>query len=215
MCQVETKNNKVDVGYLILLISCVLITIGCYLFNMFGISSYKENVVTLQKQIDDLNNQIVQQQELNAEKDSVVVYETTGVDGRWVQTNTLVIERFCKEAFTWYSYDEYTDARNTMINDYGIAEDSYFMNTFFPDMTPTELYDGTVENIIDDNGINCMFEDMQVYLTEINEDTYSYITFVDFSSRSLNDYESKSTACLMCDVTETGEISNISAYVAY
>lgn len=208
------KKQRIDFRYVLVMLGMLLIFIAGLLFYFMGSHSKELTLSKMQADIDTLNTQIAQQKVLNDEKDTNIVYSTTGIDGSKVQADTWEIEALCDTAFTWYSYADYINARNTLMERYHVSEDSYFMTTFFPEMTPYEK-DGQTVNEIDDMSINCSFESVETYLSGMDGDTYSYIFFVRFSSRSENDFESVSTAVVMCDADASHNLSNIRAFVAY
>ena len=207
--------QKMDVRYLFVLLGCVVFCIGCFLFYQFGGSSNQNDLFELQARVDELNQQIVDQREANNLKDTVVVYETTGIDGTKVNSDMQAIELLCDEIFTWYSYADYVLDRNLLLTEYAVDPESEFMQSFFLEVPEILEDDGTSRNDIDENNINCSYEGCDVYLNNMFDNSYSYIVFVDFSSRSVNDYESVSTACLFCTVDSAGNIFDLSAYVAY
>ena len=207
--------QKMDVRYLFVLLGCVIFCIGCFLFYQFGGSSNQNDLFELQARVDELNQQIVDQQEANNLKDTVVIYETTGIDGTKVNSNMQAIDLLCNEIFTWHSYADYVSDRSLLLTEYEVDPESEFMQSFFPEVPEILEDDGTSRNDIDENNINCSYEGCEVYLNNMFDDSYSYVVFVDFSSRSVNDYESVSTACLFCTVDSSGNIFDLSAYVAY
>lgn len=207
--------QKMDVRYLFVLLGCVVFCIGCFLFCQFGGSSNQDDLFELQARVDELNQQIVDQREANNLKDTVVIYETTGIDGTKVNSDMQAIELLCGEIFTWYSYADYVLDRSLLLTEYAVDPESAFMQSFFPEVPEILEDDGTSRNDIDENNINCSYEGCEVYLNNMFDNSYSYIVFVDFSSRSVNDYESVSTACLFCTVDSAGNIFDLSAYVAY
>lgn len=207
--------QKMDVRYLFVLLGCVVFCIGCFLFYQFGGSSNQNDLFELQARVDELNQQIVDQQEANNLKDTVVIYETTGIDGTKVNSDMQAIDLLCNEIFTWHSYADYVSDRSLLLTEYEVDPESEFMQSFFPEVPEILEDDGTSRNDIDENNINCSYEGCEVYLNNMFDDSYSYVVFVDFSSRSVNDYESVSTACLFCTVDSSGNIFDLSAYVAY
>ena len=207
--------QKMDVRYLFVLLGCVIFCIGCFLFYQFGGSSNQDDLFELQARVDELNQQIVDQQEANNLKDTVVIYETTGIDGTKVNSDMQTIDLLCNEIFTWHSYADYVSDRSLLLTEYEVDPESEFMQSFFPEVPEILEDDGTSRNDIDENNINCSYEGCEVYLNNMFDDSYSYVVFVDFSSRSVNDYESVSTACLFCTVDSSGNIFDLSAHVAY
>lgn len=210
------KKQRIDFRYVMVMLGTLLFfCVGLFFYTM-GHRGQEIQLQQLQTDIDTLNTNIANQQKLNDEKDINIVYSTTGIDGSRVQSDTWGIESLCDVAFTWSDYADYINSRNTLLEKYDIAEDSYFMTTFFPEMSPYES-GGVMVNDIDELSINCLFEKVEVYLSGIDvvNDVYSYIAFVQFSSRSENDFEAVSTAVIMCDADANHNLSNIRAFVAY
>ena len=210
------KKQRIDFRYILVMLGTLLFFCGGLFFYMMGHHGQESQLQQLQAEIDTLNVSIANQRKLNDEKDISIVYSTTGIDGSRVQSDTWAIESLCDVAFTWSDYADYVNSRNTLLNEYDIAEDSYFMTTFFPEMSPYES-GGEMVNDIDELSINCLFEDVEVYLSgvDVGNSVYTYIFFVQFSSRSANDFEAVSTAVLMCDADASHNLSNIKAFVAY
>lgn len=208
------KTQRIDIRYVLVMVVLLLFCVSGVLFYFMGGHGKEVQLQQLQSSIDDLNVQIAEQKDLNNEKDMNVVYSTTGINGAKVQADGWEIESLCDTAFTWSSYADYIKARDTLIDRYGVPEDSYFMTTFFPELSPYES-DGQMVNDIDDMGINCSFEKVDTYLSGMDGDTYSYICFVQFSSRSENDYEAVSKAVVMCSADASHNLSDVRAFVAY
>ena len=112
--------QKMDVRYLFVLLGCVVFCIGCFLFYQFGGLSNQNDLFELQARVDELNQQIVDQREANNLKDTVVIYETTGIDGTKVNSDMQAIELLCDEIFTWYSYADYVLDRNLLLTEYAV-----------------------------------------------------------------------------------------------
>lgn len=147
--------------------------------------------------------------------------EVTGYDDSRVRSNKSDAEAFFRTIFDWADYDEYDENRKYALEQ-GIAEDSPFMTTFFPDVVQTDE-SGNQTILYDDDGyaLNMSYEGMPEFsVTNISADgVYSYIALVTTSTEA--EYETtdgtKKTAdtaeCVLTfDMDEDGNMTNLMGY---
>ena len=118
----------------------------------------------------------------------------TGLDDEVVKADRETAEAFFKPAFSWSSGEDYDNAR--ALYSRALGEDSSFVTLFMPENIKVDQY-----NYVDQTNANSTFTGMKMYPIGIDGDGYTYMGFVDFSSRSAGlDGESGGTAAIMFTV---------------
>lgn len=161
----------------------------------------------------ELQNRIDQLSVENNTEITKVKAQANGIDADRVETDDRVAEELMETVFTWKSYDEYNEIRNTLMNKYQLSNDSSFMQTFMPEIY-NEVLDGKNYNRIDVGGYNISFNDMTSYVVSIDENTkvYEYFTIVDVTSKSENGGSSDYSLALQYKVTDGEQIMNLTGY---
>ena len=161
----------------------------------------------------ELQNRIDQLSVENNTEITKVKAQANGIDADRVETDDRVAEELMETVFTWKSYDEYNEIRNTLMNKYQLSNDSSFMQTFMPEIY-NEVLDGKNYNRIDVGGYNISFNGMTSYVVSIDEDTkvYEYFTIVDVTSKSENGGSSDYSLALQYKVTDGEQIMNLTGY---
>lgn len=166
----------------------------------------QDEKVELQNRIDQLSVE-------NNTQITKVKAQVNGIDVNRVENDDKVAEELMETVFTWKSYDEYNEIRNTLMNKYQLSNDSSFMQTFMPEIY-NEVLDGKNYNRIDVGGYNISFNDMTSYVVSIDENTkvYEYFTIVDVTSKSENGGSSDYSLALQYKVTDGEQIMNLTGY---
>ena len=166
----------------------------------------QDEKVELQNRIDQLSVE-------NNTQITKVKAQANGIDVNRVENDDKVAEELMETVFTWKSYDEYNEIRNTLMNKYQLSNDSSFMQTFMPEIY-NEVLDGKNYNRIDVGGYNISFNDMTSYVVSIDENTkvYEYFTIVDVTSKSENGGSSDYSLALQYKVTDGEQIMNLTGY---
>ena len=161
----------------------------------------------------ELQNRIDQLSVENNTQITKVKAQANGIDVNRVETDDRVAEELMETVFTWKSYDEYNEIRNTLMNKYQLSNDSSFMQTFMPEIY-NEVLDGKNYNRIDVGGYNISFNDMTSYVVSIDENTkvYEYFTIVDVTSKSENGGSIDYSLALQYKVTDSEQIMNLNGY---
>ena len=161
----------------------------------------------------ELQNRIDQLSVENNTEITKVKAQANGIDADRVETDDRVAEELMETVFTWKSYDEYNEIRNTLMNKYQLSNDSSFMQTFMPEIY-NEVLDGKNYNRIDVGGYNISFNGMTSYVVSIDENTkvYEYFTIVDVTSKSENGGSSDYSLALQYKVTDSEQIMNLTGY---
>ena len=166
----------------------------------------QDEKVELQNRIDQLSVE-------NNTQITKVKAQANGIDVNRVENDDRVAEELMETVFTWKSYDEYNEIRDTLMNKYQLSNDSSFMQTFMPEIY-NEVLDGKNYNRIDVGGYNISFNGMTSYVVSIDENTkvYEYFTIVDVTSKSENGGSSDYSLALQYKVTDGEQIMNLTGY---
>ena len=166
----------------------------------------QDEKVELQNRIDQLSVE-------NNTQITKVKAQANGIDVNRVENDDKVAEELMEMVFTWKSYDEYNEIRNTLMNKYQLSNDSSFMQTFMPEIY-NEVLDGKNYNRIDVGGYNISFNNMTSYVVSIDENTkvYEYFTIVDVTSKSENGGSIDYSLALQYKVTDSEQIMNLNGY---
>ena len=116
----------------------------------------------------ELNNtkeqiRVLSEQAKQAEADRQSVASIVDLDR--LANDKAIMEALFKKMFTWKSYDEYMQARKSVMADLKIPEDanSSFINTLLPALKDKVDGNGKHYNLIDTDGLNLQFELLTVY----------------------------------------------------
>ena len=175
--------------------------------------SQSRSLLAQQDEKIELQNRIDQLSVENNTQITKVKAQANGIDVNPVENDDKVAEELMETLFTWKSYDEYNEIRNTLMNKYQLSNDSSFMQTFMPEIY-NEVLDGKNYNRIDVGGYNISFNDMTSYVVSIDENTkvYEYFTIVDVTSKSENGGSIDYSLALQYKVTDGEQIMNLTGY---
>lgn len=175
--------------------------------------SQSRSLLAQQDEKVELQNRIDQLSVENNTQITKVKAQANGIDVNRVENDDKVAEELMETVFTWKSYDEYNEIRNTLMNKYQLSNDSSFMQTFMPEIY-NEVLDGKNYNRIDVGGYNISFNNMTSYVVSIDEKTkvYEYFTIVDVTSKSENGGSIDYSLALQYKVTDSEQIMNLNGY---
>ena len=175
--------------------------------------SQSRSLLAQQDEKVELQNRIDQLSVENNTQITKVKAQANGIDVNRVENDDRVAEELMETVFTWKSYDEYNEIRDTLMNKYQLSNDSSFMQTFMPEIY-NEVLDGKNYNRIDVGGYNISFNGMTSYVVSIDENTkvYEYFTIVDVTSKSENGGSSDYSLALQYKVTDGEQIMNLTGY---
>ena len=177
------------------------------------ISINNGNVSNQEARIAELENQIsLAEVGLDKEREAVVK-EATGVDANRKARDERYMRDIVSTATTWSDFQAYQTARRTIINDYGIAEDSDFMQVFMPDPSQYENSEGESTNEIDSNKLNMSFDSMETYVSDIVGEKYSYVSIARIKTRSLDQDATADTYDIILYTTnEDGSLDSMTVH---
>ena len=170
---------------------------------------------TLASQQSEIATLTQQKQEASDKRTSevnTVTKNSFGLDISRVATDDRLVSQIIKTATTWSDSESYTNARNTLRDEYKIAEDSYLLTTFMPKSENMPLgQDGKMINNIDAYGLNMTYVNMHSYVVGIDNGVYSYFTVVDVLSKDAQGHSGEGTIIFTYDVDANGTVSNMVA----
>lgn len=143
---------------------------------------------------------------------NTVTKNSFGLDISRVATDDRLVSQIIKTATTWSDLESYTNARNTLRDEYKIADDSQMLTTFMPEVQDMALGQGGKKiNNIDAYGLNMTYVTMHSYVVGIDNGVYSYFTVVDVLSKDAQGHSGEGTIIFTYDVDANGTVSNMIA----
>lgn len=170
---------------------------------------------TLASQQSEIATLTQQKQEASDKRTSevnTVTKNSFGLDTSRVATDDRLASQIIKTATTWSDSESYTNARNTLRDDYKIADDSQMLTTFMPEVQDMALGQGGKKiNTIDAYGLNMTYVNMHSYVVGIDNGVYSYFTVVDVLSKDAQGHTGEGNIIFTYDVDANGAVSNMVA----
>lgn len=165
-----------------------------------------------QSEIATLTQQKQEASDKRASDVNTVTKNSFGLDTSRVATDDRLASQIIKTATTWSDSESYTNARNTLRDEYKIAEDSYLLTAFMPKSESMPLgQDGKMINTIDAYGLNMTYVNMHSYVVGIDNGVYSYFTVVDVLSKDVQGHSGEGAIIFTYDVDANGTVSNMVA----
>lgn len=165
-----------------------------------------------QSEIATLTQQKQEASDKRASEVNTVTKNSFGLDTSRVATDDRLVSQIIKTATTWSDSESYTNARNTLRDEYKIAEDSYLLTTFMPEVQDMALGQGGKKiNTIDAYGLNMTYVNMHSYVVGIDNGVYSYFTVVDVLSKDAQGHTGEGNIIFTYDVDANGAVSNMVA----
>lgn len=170
-----------------------------------ALASQQSEIATLMRQKQEASDK-------RASEVNTVTKNSFGLDISRVAADDRLASQIIKTATTWSDSESYTNARNTLRDDYKIAEDSYLLTTFMPKSESMPLgQGGKMINNIDAYGLNMTYVNMHSYVVNIDNGVYSYFTVVDVLSKDAQGHSGEGTIIFTYDVDANGTVSNMVA----
>lgn len=165
-----------------------------------------------QSEIAALTQQKQEASDKRTSEVNTVTKNSFGLDTSRVATDDRLASQIIKTATTWSDSESYDKARNTLRDDYKIAEDSYLLTTFMPKSENMPLgQGGKMINNIDAYGLNMTYVNMHSYVVGIDNGVYSYFTVVDVLSKDAQGHTGEGNIIFTYDVDANGTVSNMVA----
>lgn len=165
-----------------------------------------------QSEIAALTQQRQEASDKRTSEVNTVTKNSFGLDISRVATDDRLASQIIKTATTWSDSESYTNARNTLRDEYKIAEDSYLLTTFMPKSESMPLgQGGKMINNIDAYGLNMTYVNMHSYVVGIDNGVYSYFTVVDVLSKDAQGHTGDGNIIFTYDIDANGTVSNMVA----
>lgn len=192
------------------------VSIGVMLLGIvtFVVTDMQRSAVlsSQQSEIAALTQQRQEASDKRASEVNTVTKHSFGLDTSRVATDDRLVSQIIKTATTWSDSESYTNARNTLRDEYKIAEDSYLLTTFMPKSESMPLgQGGKMINTIDAYGLNMTYVNMHSYVVNIDNGVYSYFTVVDVLSKDAQGHTGEGHIIFTYDVDANGTVSNMIA----
>lgn len=193
-----------------------IVSIGVMLLGIvtFVVTDMQRSSVlaSQQSEIATLTHQKQEASDKRASEVNTVTKNSFGLDISRVATDDRLASQIIKTATTWSDSESYTNARNTLRDDYKIADDSQMLTTFMPEVQDMALGQGGKKiNTIDAYGLNMTYVNMHSYVVGIDNGVYSYFTVVDVLSKDAQGHSGEGNIIFTYDVDANGTVSNMVA----
>lgn len=118
--------------------------------------------------------------DVSASRASVLKVATDGVDIEARSGDDKIVHELMETATTWSGIEDYLAKRSTVISDYGIPEESQFMEVFMPgEMQGVARTAPSGEtHYAFDSKVSSNFDSLDTYVVAVNGDVYSYFAVV-------------------------------------
>ena len=192
----------------------VVITLTGAITNA-SVSRQSKAIEEQENQIYDLQNQLDIKSQTASAGQTQLVLDTTGLSEERKATDDAIAEAFAKRVLTWDNGKDYDAMREEIKSEYDLTEDSDFMQVFLHKYNNPVQPNGETIYYIDELGINCQFESLESYVTNLQKDQnglYSYFAFVRFSSSDKGGNEGFATVIMTYDIDADGNLTNIHGY---
>ena len=183
----------------------ILITSVVAYFSTTG--KYEESLYKQEMEIHSLEKQLEAQKEITQTAKDELIESSMGLQTLRVDSDNKTVEAFMDYVLTWDDGASYDAMRNDLLQSHGPVSNDNFFEIFLPENVSDNLY-----NYIDVFNLNSRFESLESYVTQISPNTYSYFSFVTFSSRDKNGTEGISKVICTYDVDSDNNILNLDAY---
>lgn len=190
---------------------CLLVLFFVGFMMLGSVQAMRDTQEKNNAEIIDLQNRLAVSQKQTTDDTTTVISEETGSDSERIAADSRMAEQFMRTVFSWETDDEYRSARETIMKDYSLTEDSSFMKEFMPDMTVTSR-DGTEYLPIDILKLNASFDKIDVRFVNVAGDTYSYFCTVKWYVRGSFGTSESTDSMFLFDTDAEGNIKNLEAY---
>ena len=192
------------------------VSIGVMLLGIvtFVVTDMQRSAVlsSQQSEIAALTQQRQEASDKRTSEVNTVTKNSFGLDTSRVATDDRLVSQIIKTATTWSDSESYTNARNTLRDEYKLADESQMLTTFMPEVQDMALGQGGKKiNTIDAYGLNMQYVKMHSYVVGIDNGVYSYFTVVDVLSKDAQGHTGEGTIIFTYDVDANGTVSNMIA----
>lgn len=181
-----------------------------------GINNSREDALASQQsEMLALQGQLTMSQDEVAQNQSEAIrVATDGMDTAHKADDDAVVTELMKQSLTWSGLAQYLKQRDQVMEEYGFASDSQFMQVFMPGEK-----EGVVRTAPSGKTYSAFEKDMQStfsslnsYVTAINGEVYSYFAVVELRVASGSGAASETAYVSMAYDMIDGQIANLDAY---
>lgn len=185
-------------------IVAIVVTVAVWAVTSAVYSNAVNERMKAQETLDGVQAEVQVVEDSNKAKHRVETAEAQGVSLDRIDKDASRFEAVLRDMCSWNSYDEYMAVRDKMISEYGIAEDSWVMTKFMPEVVDDERYGNTIDN----HQYNMSFEECDVRCVSVNGDVYSYFVQAWVSS-GISDSRATSMCAFTFDTKPDGSLVNV------
>lgn len=172
------------------------------------LEAQRGEVFSLERELTRVSNEAV---ELEAE----ISEDVLGVDPARVEDDEQVLREMLNTALTWDSHESYEQARQKVMDDYGLGSDDSFVESFLPPAPSTTDSSGTVHSYIDASGLNSKLGSFETQVLDVKGTTYEYFLLVTVRSASADGQSMAAmTSPVYANVDADGNIVSLRGYAA-
>lgn len=193
-----------------------MVSVGVMLLGIvtFVVTDMQRSAVlsSQQSEITALTQQRQEASDKRTSEVNTVTKNSFGLDVSRVATDDRLVSQIIKTATTWSDSESYTNARNTLRDEYKLADESQMLTTFMPEVQDMALGQGGKKiNTIDAYGLNMTYVNMHSYVVGVDNGVYSYFTVADVLSKDAQGHTGEGNIIFTYDVDANGTVSNIIA----
>lgn len=202
------KNNVIP-----LVAGAILIITG--VVSGVTISSQNAALDAQQVTLDSLTAKVEAARSATGHLESTISLKDSGADASRVTADTAAIGDLLHRALTWDDNMTYTEARESTMRTYGLAEDSAFMTAFLPKAPVNLDSQGNEYPYIDAAGLNSQVGDFKVKVLSVDAVSYSYMVLVDVQAKSTDGLgASVNVATVFVTIDGDGALSAIRGFAS-
>lgn len=172
-------------------------------------------LIDQEQEISELEERLADLEDEQDERGRLVADEAFGTSATRLDADQQLIDQVLNTALTWESHAEYESARSSMMNVYGLPEDSAFMTAFLPQAPVNVDREGNEYALIDLLGLDSEVNDFRTHLMTVHGTEYAYLVFVDVRTTSDDGQGgANSTATVLLTTDGDGGVSDVEGYAA-
>lgn len=196
-----------------LVLICAVMAVVAIIGSAISIEQANSRIESSKGVLEQEKTEVTTTQEESREAQVEVVKDTSGVDLERKLVDDETASTLMGLATTWSSGEQYNKNRATIIDRYGIAENSAFLSTFMPDQRCRETTDGTELCLIDTDDLELRFVRMESSIIDVKGGTYTYFAIATVSAPSTDGSSSVNTENPIIYTTDVdGKITTITPY---
>lgn len=217
----NTKTKTFALLFVIMTVVGIAGAFGFYAWN----TSMQSDIAAKQTELSTIENNIQTKQQAQQTEVKKNTNQALGISDAKKSADDKVAEKFFGTVFNWDSYEEYNKMRQSLISDYGLAEDSQFMQAVAPKVEEIVGYqpkenaktkfdvEEVSTNEIDANNLNVSYGSLKSYLMDIDANGgYEYFGRITLSTVSTTGGTATRTYTVAYTVTSDSQITNLTAY---